>query len=135
MTWMVRSRSGRMILAGTLAWASATGMGFLAIDAYEVMPGPSNQPVEYWRGGSPIALARDRHTRVMAAHPRCLCTRASAAQLARVLARCKGGNRGQEAVLALIGGGSLGSTDNPAFGCPIFEPSRPPTTRDAACTN
>ena len=213
MTRMIRCRSGGMILAGALAWALATGLGFLALCAYEVTPGSSGQPVESWPGGSRIALAGDRYTLVMAAHPRCPCTRASTAELARILARCdgrvaayvliftpehadptwgqtdwshtprrdprrsahprsrrsrggslrrrtsghvalyapdgrllfrggitgyrgqEGVNRGQEAVLALIGGGSLGPAEHLVFGCPIFDPSQPPITRDAACSN
>jgi hypothetical protein len=212
MTWMMRYRSGGMILAGTIAWALATGMGFLALYTYKATPGLSGQPVEYWPDGSRIALAGDRPTLVMAVHPRCPCTRASAVELARILARCEGrvvvyvliftpehadqtwgqtdwsprfamitgvqpihdpggreaarfgaqtsghvalyapdgrllfhggitgarghegSNRGQEAVLALIGGGSVGSTKTPVFGCPVFEISRAPANKDAACT-
>jgi hypothetical protein len=88
MKLLIRYGSGWIL--GAVAWVLAVGIGFLAIRAYEVTPGPSGQPVEHWPGDSRLALARNRHTLVMAVHPRCPCTRASAAELARILARCDG---------------------------------------------
>jgi hypothetical protein len=83
-------RSGWVALTVALCWGVAVAGGFLAIHAYEITPGSSGQAVPRWPGGRRIALADDRPTLVMAAHPRCPCTRASAAELARILERCEG---------------------------------------------
>jgi hypothetical protein len=90
MTSLFHRASGRIALIGAVAWGLAVAGGFLAFHAYEATPGPSGHAVPHWPGGSRLALAGDRPTLVMAAHPRCPCTRASAAELARVLARCEG---------------------------------------------
>jgi hypothetical protein len=87
---LVHRASGWWFLTGAVAWGSALAGGFLAIHAYEATPGSSGLTVLNWPGGGRLALAGDRPTLVMAAHPRCPCTRASAAELVRILARCDG---------------------------------------------
>lgn len=87
---LVQRAPGWIVLAGAVAWGLTVAGGFLAIHAYEATPGPRCQAVPHWPEGSRLALAGDRPTLVMAAHPHCPCTRASAAELARVLVRCEG---------------------------------------------
>lgn len=87
---LVHRAPGWMALTMALAWGSAVAGGFLALHAYEATPGPWGRPVPHWPGGSRLAPAGDRPTLVMAVHPRCPCTRASASELARLLARCEG---------------------------------------------
>ncbi len=82
--------SGPIASIAALAWGLAVIGGFLAFHANEATPGHSGQAVPHWPAGSRLAPDRDRPTLVMAAHPFCPCTRASAAELARLLARCEG---------------------------------------------
>jgi hypothetical protein len=64
--------------------------GFVALSLHMATPGPDGVAVERWPGGSRVPLAKDRPTLIMFAHPRCPCTRASAAEFARILARGEG---------------------------------------------
>ena len=90
MNWSVRRGFNWTIVAGAVAWGLALVAGFLAISSYQLSPGDAGLAVESWPTGSRIALAGDRPTLIMAAHPRCPCTRASVGELARILARCEG---------------------------------------------
>jgi hypothetical protein len=90
MTSQVHRGSDRMVLPWAVAWSLTVAGGFLAIHAYEATPGSPGQPVPHWPVGTRLAPAGDRPTLVMVAHPLCPCTRASAAELARLLARCDG---------------------------------------------
>lgn len=59
------------------------GMGFLY--RYKNTPGAAATPPAGWPEGSTISRAARRPTLVMLAHPRCPCTRASLAELARLM--------------------------------------------------
>jgi hypothetical protein len=86
----VRRASGWMALMSAVAWGLVVAGGFLRFHMYERTPGSPGQAVPHWPAGSRLALATDRPTLVMVAHPHCPCTRASAAELARALARSDG---------------------------------------------
>jgi hypothetical protein len=86
----MKSLVHRVSVGLALVWVLAVVGGFLAIHAYEGTPGAPGRAAPQWPDGSPLALAGDRPTLVMVAHPRCPCTRASAAELARIVARCEG---------------------------------------------
>jgi hypothetical protein len=77
------------VLAGTVVWGSSVACGFLALQFHGASRGQSGSPVHHWPGSSRISLTGGRPTLVMAAHPLCPCTRASVAELARLLTRCK----------------------------------------------
>ncbi len=213
MKLLIRCNSRHTAVAGAVVWALAVGIGFLALCTYEATPGPTGPAAEHWPAAGRLALASDRHTLIMAVHPRCPCTRASSRELARILARCpgrvtvylliftpagaggawghadwsrnlasipgvhsihdpggdeaarfgaqtsgqvalyasdgrllfrggitaarghEGGNRGEDTLVALLGGGSHRLAEYPVFGCPIFDPSRSPSMRDSTCTD
>jgi hypothetical protein len=88
---LVRCARGARFRMVAVAWGLAIAGGFLAIHAYEARPGEAGRTVSRWPEGSRLDPARDRPTLVMAAHPRCPCTRASAAELARLMAARGGG--------------------------------------------
>src|SRR5580693_7411732 len=90
MTHVQRSGPWWATLFGTVGWGLAIGVGFLALQIYEFTPGHAGSGIAQWPGRSRVPLAGQRPTLVMAAHPRCPCTRASVAELARLLARCEG---------------------------------------------
>jgi hypothetical protein len=78
------------MLAGTVVWGSTVACGFLALQIHGASPGQSGSAVEHWPGPSEIPQSGGRPTLIMAAHPLCPCTRASVAELTRVLTRCEG---------------------------------------------
>jgi hypothetical protein len=77
-------------LTATFIWGSAVAVGFLALQLHGSSPGQIGAAVEHWPNSSRVPLARRRPTLVMAVHPQCPCTRASASELARVLTSCEG---------------------------------------------
>jgi hypothetical protein len=74
-------------LAAGVCWLGAVSAGMALVMRYDTTPGaPAEAPVN-WPEGTRLALATDRPTLVMLAHPRCDCTRASLAEFAELLAR------------------------------------------------
>jgi hypothetical protein len=65
--------------------------GLAAMAKYDQNPGTvGNTPHEWPVTAAQVALDPSRPTLVMFAHPKCPCTRASLAELNRLLARCEG---------------------------------------------
>jgi hypothetical protein len=77
-------------LTATFIWGSAVALGFVALQLHGSSPGQIGAAIEQWPNSSRVPLARRRPTLVMAVHPQCPCTRASASELARVLTSCQG---------------------------------------------
>jgi hypothetical protein len=80
------SRRLRWAIVGCLWLAGIVGGQFL-LSRYEAIAGAAGSPPQLWPKESRITLNRHGHTLVMFAHPRCPCTRASLAELAKLLAR------------------------------------------------
>jgi hypothetical protein len=74
-------------LAFGIVWALTLAPGFALLWAYKMRPGAAEGAPEVWPAGTRIARNRDRATLVLFAHPQCPCTRASLAELARLMAR------------------------------------------------
>ena len=69
-----------------LLWAVAVGSLSLGFSRYKATPGdPGDLPLR-WPEASALVHASDRPTLILWAHPRCPCTRASLAELARLAA-------------------------------------------------
>jgi hypothetical protein len=85
-----RRRAHRIVPTAVVAWGLTVAAGFVALSLHLATPGPDGIAVGRGPGGSRVPLAEDRPTLIMFAHPRCPCTRASAAEFARILARCEG---------------------------------------------
>jgi hypothetical protein len=73
-----------MLTSIGLVWGLIVAAGMVWLSVYDSSPGPGANPPTRW----PIRaqLARGAYTLVMAAHPRCPCTRASLDELALVMA-------------------------------------------------
>lgn len=78
-------------------WVAAAGVWLVLVLAgasylmiYETTPGTEEKTPRTWPAASPLALAPNRPTLVMFAHPRCPCTRASIGELAVLMAQCQG---------------------------------------------
>jgi hypothetical protein len=66
--------------------AGLTAAGRAAWD-YQTTAGVPGEPPARWPGASAIARDRERATMLLVAHPHCPCTRASIAELARLVSR------------------------------------------------
>jgi hypothetical protein len=68
-------------------WVLTLAPGFALLWAYKMRPGEAAGAPVVWPMGTRIARNRDRATLVLFAHPQCPCTRASVAELARLMSR------------------------------------------------
>ena len=85
-------RPTKRILATSLfaiTWIAAVAVGLRSLFQYENTPGPVGVLSQVWPN-TQIERATDRPMLVMLAHPRCPCTVASVAELARIMARLQG---------------------------------------------
>lgn len=71
-------------------WLLAVGAGFVVLWNYQNASGRVGVTPQHWPAGTRIALAHDRATLIMFAHPRCPCTQAGIEELNRLLARSQG---------------------------------------------
>lgn len=82
------SRSHRTLLGAFLVlWCAGLALGAQALWRYSSTPGSAGPAPEHWPAEAPFQPRPGRATLVMVAHPQCPCTRASLAELARLMAR------------------------------------------------
>jgi len=84
-----RSRlASRIALLGAAVWLAAVAGGFAFLLRYKSTPGAgSGAAPAQWPAASTVERSTRRATLLLFAHPRCVCTRASLAELARMMAR------------------------------------------------
>jgi hypothetical protein len=88
---MLRSRRARAALVlASVAWGMSVVAGLVAVHSYESTPGRPPGTVPTWPLQGRIPFDPSRANLVVAAHPRCPCTRASLKELGRVMERCQG---------------------------------------------
>jgi hypothetical protein len=81
-------RSDAIVFLMIGVWIVALAAGFTALWKYKTTAGPADgAPPEQWPDDSRIGRDLSRATIVMFAHPRCVCTRASLAELSHLMAR------------------------------------------------
>lgn len=84
-------RSGsasRLAWALAAAWLAAVAAGFAILWKYKTTPAERiDAAPAQWPAGTALARSTERATLLLFAHPRCACTRASIAELARIMAR------------------------------------------------
>jgi hypothetical protein len=78
---------GKGWLAFGVVWVLGLALGFTLLWQYKMRPGDADGTPATWPRESRIVRRPDRATLVLFAHPECPCTRASLAELARLLAR------------------------------------------------
>ena len=78
---------GRWPLLVAALWLCLCALGLSAVWLHAGAPSALGAPTPAAPAGGSLDLASDRPTLVMYAHPRCPCTRASAAQIARLQAK------------------------------------------------
>lgn len=87
----MRLKKNRIILAivGAL-WLSMIAAGVGTLWSYESTPGASASAPGSWPATSRIKPDANRATLIMLAHPHCPCTRASIAELSRLMTQARG---------------------------------------------
>jgi hypothetical protein len=75
----------------TLVWLGALAYGMQVLFKYETTPGSSGPLTSSWPPGSIVSRQPDKPMLLMVAHPHCPCTRASIAELAKVMAHAPDG--------------------------------------------
>ena len=87
----MQPRTKRILATSLLAitWIAAVAFGSRVLFQYEITSGPVGAISQEWPS-TRIERDNDRPTLVMLAHPRCPCTVASVAELARIMARLQG---------------------------------------------
>ncbi|MBS2029995.1 MAG: RedB protein [Deltaproteobacteria bacterium] len=71
-------------------WATLVVAGLFSLSRYSFAPGVRAAPPAQWPTASHLARDPAEPTLVVVAHPRCACTRATLAELARVLSHLEG---------------------------------------------
>ncbi|MBI3507638.1 MAG: RedB protein [Proteobacteria bacterium] len=82
--------SPRTVLLATTAWFLAATGGMASLWTLEYAPAPAGSPPESWPAAAGVERDAAKATLVMLAHPKCPCTRASMAELERLMARNQG---------------------------------------------
>ena len=80
--------ASRLAWVAAAAWLVAVSAGFALLWQYKTAPGQRiGAAPTRWPAGTAMARSSERATLLLFAHPRCACTRASLAELARIMAR------------------------------------------------
>lgn len=88
---MRRSLTSSPLLAVLLlAWVAVAGVGFVTLALYETAPGDSGAAPAVWPQASALPAPEERPALVVLAHPQCPCTRASIAELERLMREVHG---------------------------------------------
>ena len=84
-------RGGRLAwLALIVAWLFLVLLGMFALQRYKSTPSAQNDAPALWPSESQIHRSAGRPALIMLAHPHCPCTRASLAELSRLVTRLAG---------------------------------------------
>ena len=79
-------RAGRALVYGAaLLWVAAAAGGSLYMFVYESRPAPPSAVAQVWPEQIGLARHADGFSLVMAVHPKCSCTRASVAELNKLM--------------------------------------------------
>ena len=84
--WPMR-RAGLLSL-GIVVWLGGVLAGSAYLAHYSSTPSDPGKAPSRWPADASLALDGERPTLVLFAHPRCPCTRATLAELSKLLARC-----------------------------------------------
>lgn len=88
-----------MLFAAALLWSGSALAGYLYIFRYESKPATLASAARHWPEGSGLNHMAGAFELVMVVHPRCPCTRASVAELNKLLLRFQGKLRAHALVL------------------------------------
>lgn len=72
------------------AWGTVVAAGFVLVWSYKTEAGRTAAAPSRWPAVAPFARDADRSTLVLSVHPRCVCTRATVTELAKLMSRAGG---------------------------------------------
>lgn len=75
-----------VLFGACVLWALTATAGLIRLWAYAETPGPAATASNRWPAASHLAHDRQRPTLVVFAHPQCACSRATVAELSRLMA-------------------------------------------------
>ena len=75
-------------IIGTTVWVALIGCGLLTMFNYEMTAGEMGTAPAVWPNSATIRQRTDLPTLLIFAHPKCPCTRATIAELARIMTHC-----------------------------------------------
>jgi hypothetical protein len=84
---MSRSMPDPVLWVATAVWLALVGLGLGILLQYSKTPGKTTAPPALWPADSRVQRSDQMHTLVLAAHPRCPCTRATISELDAIMAR------------------------------------------------
>lgn len=88
---MGSKRNKGLLLAGSALWFITVGVGTGVLSQYQNTPGtPAIAAPAEWPSDSHVPRSTELPTLIMMVHPQCPCTRASLAELARLMAQAEG---------------------------------------------
>jgi hypothetical protein len=73
------------LVVALVVWVAVAGVGFVTLALYETAPGDSGAAPATWPQATTLPAPEDRPALVVLAHPQCPCTRASIAELERLM--------------------------------------------------
>ena len=88
-TVAVSRHSPTILIAAGAIWVTAIAAGLGLLHRYATTPGQLGICPQGWTVGGPVVADPTRANLVMLLHPRCPCSRASLAQLERIMAVCR----------------------------------------------
>jgi hypothetical protein len=84
-----RRRQVACFATAGIAWSIAVSLGFIVLAWHGSTPGAAGDPTGRWPASSRVLANRGRANLVLMAHPRSPCTRATIAELGRIMSRCR----------------------------------------------
>jgi hypothetical protein len=87
---MFKKKRSLLAWGVALVWASATITGFASLWRYENTAGAQLEFGDRWPRESHVLLDAHHFTLVVFMHPQCPCSKASVADLSRLMTRCRG---------------------------------------------
>jgi hypothetical protein len=85
----VSRHSPTILISAVAIWVAALVAGLVLLHGYAATPGRSGICPQTWPVGGTVIADPTRASLVMLVHPRCPCSRASLAQLERIMAVCR----------------------------------------------
>src|SRR5687767_14231205 len=85
---MPRSKRRAIFALLGISWAAGTAYGLAQLWRYGSTPGRAARPPVTWPAESDVPRSAELPTLVMLLHPHCPCSRATLAELARLMADC-----------------------------------------------
>ena len=109
-----RRRGPFLVTCGVALWLVASGLCIKALVDFDTTPGVAAAAPTSWPAGVALPRSAGRPTLVLFLHPRCSCSRATLAELERVLTRCPH-RAAVDVVFSIPRGVSADSSRNPLW--------------------